>query len=100
MIQSNVVPPIKLSTTHFICNICHQHRYNPGKDSLENILAYHPNFHKQDMKEIDLFPVLNTEKDDIEYNLKEMAETNKNEVTYKSILPLLEDANVNAAGKL
>ena len=52
------------------------------------------------MKEIDLLPVLNTEKDDIEYNLKEMAETNKNEVTYKNILPLLEDNNVNAAGKL
>ena len=64
---------------------------DPEKDSLENILAYHPNFHKQ---EIDVFN--NFDKTGNDPYLTKLSEIDKNEVTYGNILTLLDDAH--AAG--
>ena len=61
---------------------------NPETDTLENILAYHPNFHKQDIHVFDNF-------DDtrIDSDLTKLSKNDKNEVTYGNILTLLDDAH-------
>ena len=71
---------------------------NPEKDTLESILAYHPNFHKQD---IDVFNNFEDTRNDSD--LTKLSKIDKNEVTYGKfpyyILTLLEDAHATGIPK-